>query len=233
MYIFCRTLYFHSFLLYEATNTNQAVQNDLEVLIANVLDIWSEIDPKRIFVKPKLHLLVHLLFDIRDHGPAGLYATEIFECFNAIFRMCSVLSNHQAPSRDIALACADMDRFKHQVSGGWWRNESGFVRAGEAVRRYFNNPDLQRRLGYAPHSARIPGQYHCLFRIIRNATTFSCVQGRYTRRRLTLKDAPGERSLRTLARSGFQTKAHPSGTNAQPLLRRARMYVVLGHGYST
>lgn len=124
-----------------------------------MLDIWSEIDPKRIFVKPKLHLLLHLLFDTRHHGPAGLYATEIFECFNVIFRMCSVLSNHQAPSRDIALACADMDRFKHQVSGGWWRSSSGrFVQAGEAVRRYFDSSDLQRRLGYVPHTPRLPGE---------------------------------------------------------------------------
>lgn len=140
-------------------HTETRKQNDLEVLIANVLDIWAELDPKRIFVKPKLHLLLHLLFDIRDHGPAGLYATEIFECFNAIFRMCSVLSNHQAPSRDIALACSDMDRFKHQVSGGWWRIDgSQFVQAGEAVRKYFETADLQRRLGYVSHTSPQPGK---------------------------------------------------------------------------
>ena len=128
------------------------------MLINNVLDIWSLIDPKRIFVKPKLHLLLHLVFDIRDHGPAVLYATEIFECFNAIFRLCSVLSNHQAPSRDIALACADMDRFKHQVSGGWWRaDQERFVQAGENVRQYFKNGELQRRLGYSDRSLTRPG----------------------------------------------------------------------------
>lgn len=130
------------------------------MLISNVLDIWSLIDPKRIFVKPKLHLLLHLLFDIRDHGPAVLYATEIFECFNAIFRLCSVLSNHQAPSRDIAFACADMDRFKHQVSGGWWRADQGgsqFVQAGESIRQYFRNGELQRRLGYSDRSLTHPG----------------------------------------------------------------------------
>ena len=128
------------------------------MLISNVLDIWSLIDPKRIFVKPKLHLLLHLVFDIRDHGPAVLYATEIFECFNAIFRLCSVLSNHQAPSRDIALACADMDRFKHQVSGGWWRaDQERVVQAGENVRKYFKNGELQRRLGYCDRSLTHPG----------------------------------------------------------------------------
>ncbi|KZT63469.1 hypothetical protein DAEQUDRAFT_741901 [Daedalea quercina L-15889] len=118
--------------------------SDLAVLIANVLDIWSLIDPKRIFVKPKLHLLLHLLFDIGDHGPAGF-----------------VLSNHQAPSRDIAWACADMDRFKHQVSGGWWLNNAGhFVQAGENIQQYFNSPELQRRLGYVHRSQPSPGTIH-------------------------------------------------------------------------
>ncbi|OBZ68724.1 hypothetical protein A0H81_11403 [Grifola frondosa] len=125
---------------------------DMKILIDNLLDVWSRIDPKRIFVKPKLHILSHILDDIRHHGPAGLYSTEIFECFNAIFRMCSVLSNHQAPSRDIAWACADMDRFKHQISGGWWQLPDGsHVQAGPKVRAYFNNTHLQRHLGYVEH----------------------------------------------------------------------------------
>ncbi|OBZ68616.1 hypothetical protein A0H81_11585 [Grifola frondosa] len=134
---------------------------DVKILIDNLLDVWSRIDPKRIFVKPKLHILSHILQDIRHHGPAGLYSTEIFECFNAIFRMCSVLSNHQAPSRDIAWACADMDRFKHQISGGWWRLPDGsHVQAGPKVRAYFNNAHLQRRLGYVEHKNTPAGTIH-------------------------------------------------------------------------
>ncbi|KAH9947866.1 hypothetical protein B0H21DRAFT_851701, partial [Amylocystis lapponica] len=122
---------------------------DLDILIGNVLDIWSLIDPRKIFVKPKLHILPHILQDIPRHGPPILYATEIFECYNAVFRMCSVLSNHQAPSRDIAWTFADLERFKHEVSGGWWRGQDDqFVRAGPRVREYFSNLQVQRRLGY-------------------------------------------------------------------------------------
>ncbi|KAH9925298.1 uncharacterized protein B0H18DRAFT_933788 [Fomitopsis serialis] len=146
-------------LWYDEIENMEEYLADLETLIANVLDIWSVIDPKRIFVKPKLHTLPHILADVRLHGPLILYATEIFECFNAVFRLCSVLSNHQAPSRDIAWTFADLGRFKHAVSGGWWKDESGrHVRAGEKVRQYFQNVEVQRRLGYVARSVASAGK---------------------------------------------------------------------------
>ncbi|KAI0697961.1 hypothetical protein BC835DRAFT_1269537, partial [Cytidiella melzeri] len=110
--------------------------------------------------KPKIHLLKHLVTDIRNGGPAILFLTEIFECWNSVFRMCSVLSNHHAPSHDIAAAIADLERFKHQVSGGWWRAGHGgsYVRAGEGVREMFQtHSELQRRLGWADPKVLSPG----------------------------------------------------------------------------
>ncbi|KAJ7745362.1 hypothetical protein B0H16DRAFT_1278384, partial [Mycena metata] len=68
--------------------------------------------------KYELHVLPHIPSAVHRFGPAPLYATEIFECWNSVFRLCSVLSNHQAPSLDIATTLGDMERFKHQVSGG-------------------------------------------------------------------------------------------------------------------
>ncbi|KAJ6527730.1 hypothetical protein B0H19DRAFT_1243211 [Mycena capillaripes] len=44
---------------------------------------------------------------------------KIFECWNTVFRLCSVLSNHQVPSLDIAATLADMERFKPQCRLGW------------------------------------------------------------------------------------------------------------------
>ncbi|KAJ7436399.1 hypothetical protein FB451DRAFT_1344639 [Mycena latifolia] len=128
--------------------------NDLKVLVANILDIWGLIDPQRILVKGKLHVLSHLTEDILRFGPAILYATEIFECWNAIFRLCSIFSNHLAPSRDIAVTLADMEHFKHVVSGGWWKNSNGVhIRAGSLVRSFLtSNKHLQRRLGWAEKS---------------------------------------------------------------------------------
>ncbi|KAJ7483970.1 hypothetical protein B0H11DRAFT_2416152, partial [Mycena galericulata] len=133
---------------------------DLQICIDNVLDIWGLIDPARIMTKYKLHVLSHLPDDIRRFGPAVLFSTEVFECWNAIFRLCSILSNHQAPSHDISATLADMERFKHQVSGGWWKvpGSEQYVQAGHRVVSFLDkNKDLQRRLGWMDKSNPKPG----------------------------------------------------------------------------
>lgn len=138
------------------------MQSDLQVCIDNVLDLWGLIDPARIMTKYKLHVLSHLPGDIRRFGPAILFATEGFECWNAIFRLCSVLSNHQAPSHDIGVTLADMERFKHQVSGGWWKAHESeqYVQAGRKVISFLDkNKDLQRRLGWMDKSKPKPGLF--------------------------------------------------------------------------
>lgn len=128
-------------------------KEDLSVLIDNVLHIWGLIDPKRIYDKPKIHLLTHLVDDIRRFGPAILFSTEIFECFNAVFRTCSVLSNHQAPSRDIALTFIGLERFKHQLSGGWWKTADGtWLKAGEGILKYFDDARIRARIGWTVNS---------------------------------------------------------------------------------
>jgi hypothetical protein len=100
----------------------------------------------------KLQLLDDIVEDIRRHGPAIRFSTEIFECFNAIFRLCSVLSNHQAPSRDIARKFASMDCVKHILSGEYWKKDDGkWIQAGEKVRRLLHEEVfLQRHLGWVP-----------------------------------------------------------------------------------
>lgn len=108
-------------------------QADLDVLIRNVLDAFDDVDPAKIIVKIKLHLLPHLIQDIRRFGPAIRNSTEVFECFNAIFRLCSILSNHLAPSHDIAYKFGSMDHLKHILSGGYWKQDGEWVRAGPCV----------------------------------------------------------------------------------------------------
>ena len=94
-------------------------------MIDNVLDAWAVLEPKRILVRSKLHLLTHTAEHIRNNGPIVGFSTEVFECWNAVFCLCSVLSNHQAPSHDIVEAIAQLERFEHQKSGGWWQGADG------------------------------------------------------------------------------------------------------------
>jgi hypothetical protein len=126
-------------------------QADLTILVGNVLDAFASIDPSKIILKMKLQLLADIIEDIRRHGPAIRFSTEIFECFNAIFRLCSIFSNRQAPSRDIAHKFASMDRVKHILSGGYWKHNNEWVQAGGKVRSLLHNkPVVQRHLGWAP-----------------------------------------------------------------------------------
>lgn len=108
----------------------------------------------------KLQILPNLVDDIRRFGPAIRYSTEVFECFNAIFRLCSVLSNHLAPSRDIANKFASMDSLKHILSGGYWKSSEGWVCAGPRVTDILHKDTfIQRHLGWvAPHVPSI-GMY--------------------------------------------------------------------------
>ena len=125
----------------------------------NVLDLFSRIEPPKIIAKPKLHLLTHLPDNIKHFGPLVGKATETFECFNAIFWFCSVLSNHQAPSCDIAIQLADQEGFKQHVTGGWWLNDAGgWQRSGPgacgSLGRYAM---LRNNLGWAEDPLTSPG----------------------------------------------------------------------------
>jgi hypothetical protein len=123
---------------------------DIKIAAANVLDIAALIDPSKIISKIKYHLLGHLQEDIIRFGPLIGVATEVFECFNAIFRYCSILSNHQAPSRDIAHQLAEQEAVKHLLSGGWWAVKDGkWASSGSSVHNFIvNNKFLPALIGW-------------------------------------------------------------------------------------
>ncbi|THV03123.1 hypothetical protein K435DRAFT_852192 [Dendrothele bispora CBS 962.96] len=134
--------------------------HDLQILIDNLLDAWANVDPRHILTKIKLHALVHLPKDIQRFGPSVIFATESFECFNAVFCTCSILSNHLAPSRDTADSIAGMERFKHMVSDGYWMDEStgDYIRGGHQMWNFLkHNLELQRRLGWVPENEIVAG----------------------------------------------------------------------------
>ncbi len=133
----------------------------METAAANVLDIAALIDPSKIISKIKYHLLGHLREDIIRFGPLVGVATEVFECFNAIFRYCSILSNHLAPSRDIAHQLAEQETVKHLLSGGWWAVKGGqWARAGPSVHNFLaTDRVLQAFIGWgSPHTVLAAGE---------------------------------------------------------------------------
>ncbi|KAL0572680.1 hypothetical protein V5O48_009279 [Marasmius crinis-equi] len=124
--------------------------SDVETATANVLDAFAQVDPSKIPAKLKLHLLTHLAEDIRRFGPLVGLSTEVFESFNSVFRSCSILSNHLAPSRDIALQLADQEGLKWRTSGGWWfsAERQEWVQAGPGIQELVNSqPLIQQLLG--------------------------------------------------------------------------------------
>ncbi|KAJ7117557.1 hypothetical protein C8R44DRAFT_563633, partial [Mycena epipterygia] len=128
-------------------------RNDLKIAVGNVLDAVAQIDPSKIMTKIKYHLLTHLDFDAIQLGPLIAMATEIFESFNAVFRYCSIYSNHLAPSRDIANQFGRQETVKHQLTGGRWMSKStgDWHAAGPGVRHFIEkHPILQRLVGWTP-----------------------------------------------------------------------------------
>ncbi|KAF7304084.1 hypothetical protein MIND_00639900 [Mycena indigotica] len=114
---------------------------DLKIAIANLLDAFDAVDPLRILVKIKLHLLAHLPDNIR--------------------RLLCPESNRLSPSRDIATKFASIERVRHVLCGGTWYDarRNVWVHAGNAVLRLLHDdPVFQRHLGWAPPKPIQPGQ---------------------------------------------------------------------------
>ncbi|TFY58531.1 hypothetical protein EVJ58_g6361 [Rhodofomes roseus] len=127
-------------LIWETEITNMsAYVKDLRDAIRDVMDFAAKQSPSLITLKNKFHILSHLPDHIERFGPALLFSTERYESFNRIFRLCSIHSNRQAPSRDIAMAFANQDRCRHMITGGYWLDKMSkqWVRAGAAVTEHF------------------------------------------------------------------------------------------------
>ncbi|KAJ7698601.1 hypothetical protein B0H17DRAFT_1158298 [Mycena rosella] len=162
-------------------------RRDLKVAVANVLDIFATIDPSKIVTKPKYHLLVHIDEDAVQFGPLVGVATETFEAFNGVFRYCSILSNHLAPSRNIALQLADQEGLKHRLTGGRWHagEDRTWTRAGSGVRHFMvDHLILQQLVGWTEHKVLKHGEVKLV----------SVKQGQKERESYTLKSTSATRA---------------------------------------
>ncbi|KAI0937845.1 hypothetical protein AcW1_003895 [Taiwanofungus camphoratus] len=66
-----------SVLWMSAIDNMEVYLSDLTILIGNVLDAFGTLDPAKILIKIKLHVLVHLPDHIRRRGPAVCFSTEL------------------------------------------------------------------------------------------------------------------------------------------------------------
>ncbi|KAG9097101.1 hypothetical protein FRC06_007956 [Ceratobasidium sp. 370] len=108
---------------------------ELEQAIQALLHDLAKCAPQLLVDKGKVHLLVHMPFFVLRFGPLLGPDTERYESFNSVFRECSIHSNRQAPSRDIAAKFAAFDRTRHVAPGGCWfnRETKTWQRAGPHV----------------------------------------------------------------------------------------------------
>ncbi|KAJ7239672.1 hypothetical protein C8J57DRAFT_1564739 [Mycena rebaudengoi] len=161
---------------------------DLQVAVANVLDAFATIDPSKMVTKIKYHLLPHIEEDVVEFGPLIGMITEIYECFNGVFRFCSILSNHLAPSRDIAIQLGDQEGLKHRLTGGWWDcgADINWKRAGPGVRHFMaDHPILQKLLGWSESKALIHGDFKLV----------ALPRGKKERTQLTFQETGARRAL--------------------------------------
>ncbi|KAJ7501897.1 hypothetical protein B0H11DRAFT_2155297 [Mycena galericulata] len=114
----------------------------------------DRIDPSKMITKVKTHLLTHAPTDVHMFGPLLGAITEAFESFNGVFRGASILSNHRAPSRDIAIQLADLEGVRHRAAGGEWPLQGSdgkvtWTRCGpSACQLLQEQPILQHLLGW-------------------------------------------------------------------------------------
>jgi hypothetical protein len=134
-------------------------KSDLCNAVANVLDCFGAVDPERILEKSKLHLMCHVADDARRFGPMPRSSVETFECFNAVFRRCAILSNRRAISHDIASQFSRMGVVKHLLSGGFYRDTNNkWNQAGSGVSLLLrDDPVIQTHIGWSSSASKVPG----------------------------------------------------------------------------
>ncbi|EJU01380.1 hypothetical protein DACRYDRAFT_16097 [Dacryopinax primogenitus] len=104
--------------------------DELRLAVTTLVHAMARLNPIKMISKPKMHILLHIVDNVRRFGPAVGFATERYESYNSVFRTRSVNSNHQAPSRDIATSFAHLDRVTHIINGRRWQDkQTGEYRA--------------------------------------------------------------------------------------------------------
>ncbi|KAG9093298.1 hypothetical protein FRC06_011576 [Ceratobasidium sp. 370] len=145
---------------YSSIDNLPAYMAELDDSVQVLLHDLAKCSPHLLVDKGKTHLLVHMSLFVHRLGPLPGSSTERYESFNSVFRECSVHSNRQAPSRDIAAQFAAFDRTRHILGGGRWfdREANVWQSAGpHALALAETSPFLINILGGKIRSTQKPG----------------------------------------------------------------------------
>ncbi|KAH9813286.1 hypothetical protein DFH28DRAFT_896989, partial [Melampsora americana] len=105
--------------------------------------------------KPKFHMLSHLKDSITRFGPATLFMTEKFECYNGVLRAASVHSNRMSPGQDIANTFNNYQCMRAILSGNTFFDKDLGARcsAGLRVQSLLHSvPELSKAMGLNPNA---------------------------------------------------------------------------------
>ena len=116
--------------------------------IQDIQDFAATLSPFILLMKIKFHILSHFVKHVRRFGPAILLSTEQYESFNQVFCLCSIYSNRQALSRDIASTFTHLDRCRHIMTGEHWLDAKSqhWICAGQEVLRHLKTNPLDAKL---------------------------------------------------------------------------------------
>jgi hypothetical protein len=89
--------------------------------------------------KLKFHLLMHIIEDIKQFGPAVNFSSETSESYNKFVRKNIASSNYKNVERDLAIKFGREFIHKHIIKGGYWFKDNNRYNLSQNVLNFFNS----------------------------------------------------------------------------------------------
>lgn len=97
--------------------------------------------------KAKSHLLLHIVDDIRKHGPPKFYIEDAFEKNHGTIRDQIFLQNQKARSRDTCIKFTKHTICQHILSGGYFKESEEWKNASEHALQFGGMAEIQKFMG--------------------------------------------------------------------------------------
>jgi hypothetical protein len=123
------------------------LQKNLDRALLHAYAACAKMQPTQMVAGVKWHLLAHLRNFVCRFGPALGFNEERYERYHSIVCDASLLSNRQAPSRDIGRRMELQETLKHIVSGGSFSGKDGTVlSASKPIQDFMKDSPLFQQL---------------------------------------------------------------------------------------